>query len=365
MLLLAGDIGGTKALLRLSNVTPGSGISDCLGQRRYLCSEFDSLQEIIECFLTELGIDPLSRPVQKACFGLPGPVKSRTVQLTNLPWVVDADQIEQACSISNVVFINDFFAAARGVEALTTSDYELLIRPDERLNSDDLPEGNRLVIGAGTGLGVAPVYYHGGGYFPVASEGGHFEFAPISETQQCLLQWLWSRWEHVSYERLLSGPGLEVLYHFFQLCDCPNSFELNTTGLLQKNKLNNVKGCQNGAVLANLETNQSLKMYTAVQVYEAAEQGEPAAVKALTEFVTIYGAFIGAAALIWNAPGGIYLAGGIASKIIPWMRKPHFYQAYTEKGRMSQLVKAMPVYLITDDDLGVKGAMQHNLVDSI
>ncbi|MEA3405836.1 MAG: glucokinase [Pseudomonadota bacterium] len=362
MQLLAGDIGGTKALLRLIEVGPDGVSSKLIGQQRYLCKEFDSLEEVVDRFLSDLEVDNMNRPVQQACFGLPGPVSSRTVQLTNLPWVVDADQIEQACSISNVLFINDFFAAARGVETLAENDYELLVTPNKSFNYGELPSGNRLVIGAGTGLGVAPVCYCEGCYHPVASEGGHFEFAPISDTQQCLLKWLWSKWEHVSYERLLSGPGLEVLYTFFQLCDCPNSFSEDQTGLLKKNWLNGENDCQNGAVLAELESKNSLKMYTAVQVYEAAEQGEPAAVKALTEFVTIYGTFIGAAALIWNAPGGIYLAGGIASKIIPWMRKPYFYQAYTEKGRMSKLVNAFPVYLITDDDLGVKGAMQQNLV---
>lgn len=365
MRLLAGDIGGTKALLRLVEVDAERAVTEVIGQQRYLCNEFESLEAIIDRFLNDLQLDSANRPVQQACFGLPGPVSSRTVQLTNLPWVVDADQIEQACSIAKVLFINDFFAAARGVESLTEDDYELLIRPKGTFKQDERPMGNRLVIGAGTGLGVAPVFYNQSGYHPVPSEGGHFEFAPISETQQCLLKWLWSKWEHASYERLLSGPGLEVLYRFFQLYDCPTSFTEDPAGLLKKNRLDDVNNSQNGAILANLEASQSIKMYTAVQVYEAAEQGEPVAVKALTEFVTIYGAFIGATALLWNAPGGIYLAGGIASKIIPWMRKPHFQQAYSEKGRMSKLVNALPVYLVTDSDLGVKGAMQHNLVEPI
>ncbi len=242
-----------------------------------------------------------------------------------------------------------------------SEDYLPLLVSSSEQAQRSLPSGHRLVIGAGTGLGVAPVFFDGQHYHPLASEGGHFEFAPISDTQQYLLQWLWRRWTHVSYERLLSGPGLETLYQFFQLFDLPNSFTIDKGDKISKNTLTG-GDYQTGLNFAEVESQAASNQYTAVQIHEAAERGEPQAVKALTEFVTIYGAFVGAAALLWNAPGGIFLAGGIAEKIVPWMRQAYFATAYAEKGRMSKLTASMPVYLITDPDFGVKGAMHCALI---
>ena len=364
MYLLAGDIGGTKALLQLVK-KKANNETTLVDEKRFLCAEFDTLESILNNFLTDCH---LNGQIEVACLGLPGPVNSRTVQLTNLPWVVDADKIEQACSIKRVDLINDFYAAANGVDVLRSEDIVVLHQP-EALSNCQQAVGNRLVVGAGTGLGVAPVFFDGNNYAPLASEGGHFDFAPISSTQQFLLQWLWQKWEHVSYERVLSGPGLEVLYAFFDLTDCPNSFCLEgsqneDSQKLKKTTLSFSQNINLGAIIAETVAKEddliATRKYTAEQVYLAAERGEPAAVKALTEFVTIYGSYIGAAALIWNAPGGIYLAGGIASKILHWMNKPYFLNAFLEKGRMSALVQTMPIYLVTDDKLGLKGAMHFN-----
>jgi glucokinase len=390
MLFLAGDIGGTKALLQLIYTSPEqvadfsiSATSQTiqLATQSYPCANFDSLESIINTFLSQalsaanLSALPLPEAsmsftadlvnIQSACFGLPGPVNGRSVQLTNLPWVVDAQKIEQACAIQSVHFVNDFYAAAKGVQSLTEDDLIVLYSPEEQISD----AGNRLVIGAGTGLGVAPLFYDGKNYHPVSSEGGHFDFAPISETQQLLLAWLWQQWSHVSYERVLSGPGLEALYHFFKAVDCPVSYSSknstqSTQSLgLNKNRLN---AAQHN-LLATLATagNSPLsplgdKALSAAQISAAADLGDPVAIKALTEFVTIYGAFVGAVALIWHAPQGIYLTGGIAAKILPWMQNPCFKQAFLEKGRMSKVVATMPVFLVIDESLGLKGAMLQN-----
>jgi glucokinase len=285
------------------------------------------------------------------------------VQLTNLPWVVDAQKIEQACSIQAVHFVNDFYAAASGVQSLTEGDVIALYSPPEQMAD----AGNRLVIGAGTGLGVAPIFYDGKNYMPVSSEGGHFDFAPISQTQQLLLTWLWQQWSHVSYERVLSGSGLEALYHFFKIFDCPTSYSLEKSTHALSLKKNRLKGTQNtlldaciSGTIKSHRVSLGGKVLSAAQISAAADQGDPIAIKALTEFVTIYGAFVGAAALIWHAPQGIYLAGGIAAKIHLWMQKPYFKQAFLEKGRMSKMVATMPVFLVTDESLGLKGAMLQN-----
>ncbi len=393
MLFLAGDIGGTKALLQLiyrppeqaaDSSTSAASQTIQLAKQSYPCAHFDSLESIINTFLSQaLAADNLSAfplidaqvhlgadfvNIQSACFGLPGPVNGRSVQLTNLPWIVDAQKIEQACSIQSVRFVNDFYAAASGVQSLSEGEVITLYSPSEQMPDT----GNRLVIGAGTGLGVAPLFYDGKNYLPVSSEGGHFDFAPISETQQLLLRWLWQQWPHVSYERVLSGPGLEVLYHFFKTVDCPVSYSVeNSTKFTQsldftKNSLKDTQNNRLGALIATAGKSPVVslgdKALSAAQISAAADRGDPIAIKALTEFVTIYGAFVGAVALIWHAPQGIYLAGGMAAKILPWMQNPCFKQAFLDKGRMSKVVATMPVFLVIDESLGLKGAMLQNLL---
>ena len=362
MYYLAGDIGGTKALLQLIQIKPNTAHSTVanstsihvLGEQRYLCQAFDSLQSIITTFLDTFKFSIQSHPmIDAACFGLPGPVNGRTVELTNLPWVVNAELIEQVCHIQTVTFVNDFYAAALGVDVLTPENKITLYQPDVI----DLKDGNRLVIGAGTGLGVAPVFFDGDNYIPQPSEGGHFDFAPISETQQILLNWLWQKWEHVSYERVLSGPGLETLYEFFLLHDLPNTYSQTSSQKLHKNKFFNPLNKQVSLLIAKDKKEDSLKRLTAAEIHQAAESGDPTATKAIMEFVTIYGAFIGAVALIWNAPGGIFLAGGVALKLQAWMQKENFVTAFLEKGRMTKVVKTMPIYLVSDEALGLKGAM--------
>ena len=362
MLFLAGDVGGTKVLLQLIEYNAESHEMTSVAQERYLCHEFESLESIVALFLSSLEEEEI--PVQSACFGLPGPVgDGRKVRLTNLPWLVDASLVEQVCSIGTVSFINDFYAAALGVEVLAERDLFPLYLPDGVTKAQSLIlKGHRLVIGAGTGLGVAPVFFNGECYMPVGSEGGHFDFAPISQTQQFLLTWLWQQWEHVSYERVLSGPGLETLYQFFLQFDYPTTYDYEDLANVYKNRNFNTQNGTFNSLITDMLVEQHEKGLSAAEIYQAAEQGEPTAIKALTEFVTIYGAFVGAVALIWNAPQGVYLAGGIAEKLIDWMQKPVFKKAFLEKGRMSQVVAKMPVFLVTDETLGLRGAMNQNFI---
>jgi len=363
MYYLAGDIGGTKALLQLVQINseqlPNPHRLNVIHQQRYLCQEFDSLESIIKEFLSSISLT--INHIQSASFGLPGPVSSRAVELTNLPWIVDADNIEKTCGIKKVSFVNDFYAAALGIDALQASELKPLYLPESPVITKSDVQGNRLVVGAGTGLGVAPVYFDGTHYLPQASEGGHFDFAPISDTQSMILHWLWQKWEHVSYERVLSGPGLETLYEFFKLHDVPATYTLTDSQNLNKNKLFTEQNKQIGLDIAELKAVNALLSLSAPEVEAAARRGDKDAKKALAEFVTIYGAFVGAAALIWNSPSGIYLAGGVAVKLSDWMLKPYFTEAYLEKGRMSKVVEQIPVYLVTNETLGLQGAMQHNL----
>lgn len=354
MYYLAGDIGGTKALLQLVSCQSENNQLETLAQQRYACADFDSLESIILDFLHSY-----SQPsvlVHSACFGLPGPVYSDIVNLTNLPWIVSVDSIKDVCGIKYVHFINDFTAAALGID--TVSEDELL--PLYLNRSLISPKANRLVVGAGTGLGIAPVYFDGHSYLPQASEGGHFDFAPISDAQQLLLQWLWQRWEHVSYERLLSGSGLEVLYCFFKTFNISNSYEVlgGSGDTVVKNHF--LKNDAMGAFFAEKKINSTLCEVSAPQISKMAEEGDECALKAVHEFVTIYGAFIGAMTLLWPSANGVYIAGGVAPKLLKWMQMPFFTQAYLEKGRMTKLLETTPVFLVANESLGLNGAMRHN-----
>ena len=354
MYFLAGDVGGTKAILQLIRQSGHRAEFEVVAQTRYECCQFDNLQQIVQTFLAESVDPPVS--IDAASFGLPGPVSGRQVQLTNLPWVVDADALLAECPIERVELVNDFYAAALGIDVVEPTCLEALYQPDKPITHLK----NRLVIGAGTGLGVAPIYFDGGRYWPQSSEGGHFDFAPISETQQLILNWLWQRWPHVSYERLLSGEGIETLYQFFHQHVVSSSFSISNSQNLNKNKIFNQQNNHLGLLVAESKQESASPSLTAPEIHALAEAGDLTAEKALVEFVTIYGAYVGAAALLWNAPGGIYLAGGIAAKLLRWMRHPAFLAAYLEKGRMSHIVAGMPVYVVTDETLGLKGAMLHN-----
>ncbi|MBS7325888.1 MAG: glucokinase [Thiopseudomonas sp.] len=306
-MLLAADIGGTWS--RFQAVEAGNIIA----AQSYASSAFSSLDAAVCCFRQEHGLPDFS----VACLGLPGPVSGRQVQLTNLPWQVDADTLEHQGRIGHVELVNDFQAAAYGVDGLQTDEY-IVLHPG---NPD--PQGHRLVAGAGTGLGVAPVPFCAGRYMPQPCEGGHMDFAPTDDVQQDLLRWLWQQWSHVSYERILSGPGLEVLYGFF----------------------------------AGAQHPQQAATTQASQIVELAAAGDTVATRTLNTFVGLYGSYLGNLALLWPARAGIYIAGGVAAKIVPWMQQPAFLQAMHAKGRMQDVVRSMPVYLVTETGLGLRGAM--------
>lgn len=309
MLVLAADIGGTKSWLQARDCRTSQVVADEV----FASADFESLESLLNHFRQRHGIKGFAA----SCLGVPGPVSGRSVQLTNLPWLVCADSLQNSCATGPVELINDFQAAALGIETLTAEQQVLLHagEPD--------PQGHRLVVGAGTGLGVCPVFCGQQGYVPVACEGGHMDFAPTTAQQQALQSWLWPQWPHLSFERVLSGPGLEVLYRF-----CAGAADVH-----------------------------SAPHSSAAEVSALADAGQPAAVEALQLFVSLYGSFLGNLALLWPARGGIYIAGGIAARILPWLQQPAFLQALHAKGRMQALVQTMPVTLVTEPALGLQGAM--------
>lgn len=308
-MLLAADIGGTWA--RLLAIDSQSG--QWLASDTYASADFIALADVINTFRQQHDLPVFTA----ACLGLPGPVaQERSATLTNLPWTVEADQLEAECQIGQVRLVNDFQAAASGIATLKQEQL-LVLNPGQ-----PQAEGHRLVAGAGTGLGVAPIFVGKRQHIPVPSEGGHMDFAPADDMQQDLLRWLWQQWEHVSCERILSGPGLELLYGF----------------------------------CSGLSHPQQASGVSAAEITARAEAGEKVACRTLTAFVSIYGSYLGNLALLWPAPGGIYIAGGVAAKITGWMQQPVFLQAMHNKGRMRELVASQPVYLVMETELGLKGA---------
>jgi len=313
---IAGDIGGTKTLLRI-----GAEEGVPLLQKSYPSADYAGLAEILDEFLCEAG----APEVEAACFALAGPVSGRQVRLTNLPWEVDGDALGARFAISRISLINDFEAVGHGIAAL---------QPDDLLTlqaGEPQAQGTRVVVGAGTGLGVAWLSRMHGGYAVHPSEGGHIDFAPADTTQFALLQYLQQRHGHVSYERIVSGPGLVAIFEF-----------LRDSGL-------DTPSAQLVAAMSEDDASAALTRF--------AQQGdETIAQSTLDLFVQVYGAFVGNLALLALPRGGIYVAGGIAAKIATTLQRGDFIRAFHAKGRYTSLLASLPLHIVTNPQVGLLGA---------
>jgi glucokinase len=317
-MILAGDIGGTKTRLAFFAVT-GPRLQP-VAEEQFPSRAHSSLDEIVRKFVSAHRL-----PIECAGFGIAGPVKHGRCEATNLPWVVDVRQLADQLGTASVALINDLEANAYGVAALEPSDFVMLNRgaPDA--------DGNAAIIAAGTGLGEAGFYWDGKALRPFACEGGHTDFAPRNEREIGLLRYLLSRFARVSYERVLSGPGLYNIYQF-----------LRDTGHGEE-----------PAWLTDALRHQD----PAAVISQAALAGKCSLCEQTLElFVSLYGAETGNLALKVMATGGIYIGGGIAPKIIEKLRGPTFMQAFIDKGRMRPLLEAMPVRVILNDRTALLGA---------
>ncbi len=315
---LAGDIGGTKTLLQIFK--DGEARAPLL-RKSFSSAGYAGLDNIVEEFLREANV----RAIASACFALAGPVAGRKVTLTNLPWIVDADALAARFSIPRVVLINDFEAVGLGVAAMQPNDLFVMQQGAAQV------QGVRIVVGAGTGLGVAWLTWRDGKYVVHPSEGGHIDFAPTDEMQFSLLQYLQQRHGHVSYERIVSGPGLVAIYEF-----------LRDTGRATPSPqlISALQAGDNAAAIASF----------------ASEKNEVIAQQALKLFMRIYGAFVGNVALTALPRGGVYVAGGIAAKIIVHMQQGEFLRAFLDKGRFNAMLATMPVAIVTNPQIGLLGA---------
>ncbi len=308
--LLAADIGGTKTLLQLSHLD-----GEIILQQRLENDDYADFESLLTAFFSTVTVDFL--PVSSACFAVAAPLSGRRVELTNRSWIIDSDRLLQKFPLVELSLVNDFEAVGYGIGELEEND--LIVLQQGKPEAKSL----RAVIGAGTGLGQAILSPLHKNWRVWPTEGGHTDFAAQDIQQQALLNKLFEQFEHVSYERILSGSGLVTLYQF---------------------------------VVEQQGINTSLNL-TAEQISQSAlQKTDPAAITAMHLFMQIYGAQAGNLALTTLPRGGIFIAGGIAVKNLDLFEQGFFMQSFLAKGRMRGVLEQIPVYLINNPDVGLLGA---------
>jgi len=318
MMILTGDIGGTHS--RIAYYGLEKGHLEFLVEEIYPSGEYTGLDEIVREFTASHGENST-----QACFGVAGPVRNGRVRVTNLPWIVDASRLEQELALKTVTIINDLEAIAYSIDVLESKDFAILNEGDSKAT------GNAAVIASGTGLGEAGLYWDGSRRWPFACEGGHTDFAPSDELQDGLLRYLRAQFGHVSWERVVCGPGLLNIYNFLR-----NEGHMEEPDWL---KLEMERGDPAARITRH-----------------GIEGTSPLCVQALDLFISLYGNEAGNLALKVMATGGVYLGGGIAPKIVDKLRGSSFLRAFSTKGRMSDLLKAIPIRIILTDRAGLLGA---------
>jgi glucokinase len=316
--VLAGDVGGTTTRLGLFEAGPDG--PKAIEERYFSNARFAGLDDIVAKFFDGRGVD-----CRTACFGLAGPVAGPRVRLTNLPWVVDAREFEEKTGIRSVLLINDLEATAWGIPALSPEALVTLNRGRPGAT------GNRAVIAAGTGLGEAGIFSDDSQLHPFACEGGHTGFSPTDRLTDRLLIFLRERHGTVSWERVLSGPGLTDLYRFMLV--------------------------EAGRTAPEWFTDVGRHGDQASAVSAAGLDGScEVAVRTLRLFARLYGDEAANLSLKLMATGGVWIGGGIAPKILPVLEGGAFLEGFLAKGRMRPVLESIPVRVILDDRAALLGA---------
>lgn len=322
--LLVADVGGTWTTMAIAADGPRPAIA---AYHVYPSRDFTGLEAIVADFLARPELVQHGGRIEAACISVAGPVVDNASTLTNLGWAVDGAALARSLGLPAVKLINDFSAAGLGIGHLADTDIETLQagRPVER--------GTRLVIGAGTGLGVGVLTWQVGGYIVHPSEAGHADFAPVDGQQDLLLAHLRRSFGRVSYERVVSGPGLMRIFSFLQ----ETGAGIPSRQLLDATRTRN-------------DTAEAIAEF-------AVSRLDPIAVRALDMFVAVYGAFAGNMALATLSSGGVYISGGIAPKIAAKLKDGVFMRAFTSKGRFSDLLAGFPVRVVKNPRVGLLGAI--------
>ena len=316
--ILAGDVGGTKTDLGLFKYSAGA--LELVREHRYATAKFGSLEAVCAEFLGA------SATVNAACLGVPGPIIDGSAHATNVPWELSSAALSRVLKGVPVRLLNDLAAIAHGMVNLKPAEFVVLHRAE-----NPSAHGNIAVIAAGTGLGESSLVWEVDRYYAVASEGGHSDFAPHDAEQIELLRLLAAEFGHVSYERVLSGPGLWNIYKF-----------------LRRESHADEPAWLSAQIAAG---------DASAAVSEAAIAGrDPVCVHALTMFCDIYGSEAANLALKVLALGGVYLGGGIAPKILPMLTNGTFVRGFLAKGRLNEILKRIEVRVSLNPSAGLLGA---------
>lgn len=320
--LLAGDVGGTNLRLGLFAAESGAAAPRKIHGETFASADFAGLAPVVEAFLAAVGV--AAREVAAACFGVAGPVIGNRTRTPNLAWEIDGDAVAAAVGLRRVTLINDLLATAEGLPALDGEQVTVL----QEGRAD--PRGHAALIAAGTGLGMALLPRVGEGRLPLPSEGGHQDFAPRNEEEDGLLDFLRRRHGHVSVERVVSGPGLVAVYHYLKEAGrAPEDQEL----------ADRIERTDPGDAISR-----------------AAAAGDPLAAAALDLFLAAYGAAAGDLALVALATSGLWVAGGIAPKVLDRLAAGPFLAAFRDKGRFQPLMETIPVTVVLEPATAMLGA---------
>jgi glucokinase len=323
-MILSGDVGGTKTRLALFEAARDS--LQLVHVRQYRSADFSSLVEVLAALRRELHVS-----IGSAAFGIAGPIIDNRSKLTNLGWDVDGREVARFLDLDHVGLLNDLEATAYGT--LRLGKEELVVLQEGAAQ----PERPVAVVAAGTGLGEGALVWDGVRYRAVPSEGGHTEFGARNELEIELLRFLWKRFGRVSYERIVSGPGLVSVYEFFR----------ERSGAPEPDWLGEARRTEDPAAA----------------ISQAAIEGtDEACVEALELFVSVYGAEAGNLALKILATGGVFIAGGIAPKILPRLQRGPFLESFHNKGRYRGLMERLPVRVVLNDKTALLGAAHYAVI---
>ena len=327
-IFLAADIGATKTNIGLYTF-PGR-LTAYSQTVQLKTADFTGIEALVAEFLSN------QRAAVNFCiFGVPGPVNKGRAEVTNLPWVIDEKKIQRDLNVTMVRIINDLEATAYALTELDPGDNVTLSAGKKDV------DGNKAIIAPGSGLGESFLTWDGAAYASFASEGGHGDFAPNSEIECALLLYLQKEYGHVSYERVCSGQGIYNIYRFLK----DQKYEKEPAWLREKFELAGT-------------TPVPLIIETALNL----ERRCPICVKAITLFSAILGAEAGNLGLRVLAKGGVYLAGGLPERVLPFLKEQAFLNAFQQKGRMRNLIKEIPLHVITNPEAGLIGAARYGAV---
>lgn len=327
-MILAGDVGGTKSNLGLFEVVDGE--PQLTRSAQYHSPQFPGLEAVVATFLA--AGPPVPGGIRAACFGIAGPVEDNRVSTPNLAWVVDGAVLAREAHIPSVALINDLVATAEGIPALAEDEVQVL-QPGAPQET-----GNRALIAAGTGLGMALIPRVGDRWVPVASEGGHMDFAPRTDDEIGLLRHLRERFGRVSVERVLSGPGLYNVYQYLR---------------------DVVKLPESAQVRQRLAAGEDPSTVIGESGLPGPDGGCDLCSRALEIFVAVFGAVAGNLALLGTATGGLWLGGGIAPKHLARLADGRFLATFRDKGRFESFLEEVPVRVILNDRAALLGAARH------